>query len=69
MSLMSKEFTNDKGITNRHVSQMNVDVFVTSECIHPYILCIVPPMFILGSVCNVFESCNAPMFLSGDRIM
>ena len=27
------------------------------------------PMFILGCVCNVFESCHAPMFLSGVSIM
>ena len=27
------------------------------------------PMFILGSVCNVFETCHAPMFLSRDSIM
>ena len=27
------------------------------------------PMFILGSICNVIESCDASMFLSGDSIM
>ena len=27
------------------------------------------PMFIMGCVCNVFESCHAPMFLSGGSIM
>ena len=27
------------------------------------------PMFILGSICNVFESCNFPMFLSRVSIM
>ena len=46
-----------------------VNVFVTLECIYLYILSIVPPMFIPGSVCNVLESCDAPMCLSGDSIM
>ena len=38
----------------------SVDVFVNSECIYPYILCIVP-----RSVYNVIESCHAPMFRLG----
>ena len=36
----------------------NVDVFVTSECIHPYFLCIVTRCLFQ----DVFESCHAPMF-------
>ena len=47
----------------------NVDVIVTSECIHLCILCIVHQLFILGSVCNVIESCHAPMFRSGVSIV
>ena len=46
-----------------------VDVILTSECIQLYFLCIVPPMFILGCVCNVIESCHAPMFRSVFSIM
>ena len=34
-----------------------------------YSLVYCTPMFIPGSICNVIESCHAPMFRSGDSIM
>ena len=40
---------------------MVVDVFVTSECIHPYFLCIVTRCLFW----DVFKSFHAPMFRSG----
>ena len=43
----------------------HVDVFVTSKCIHPYILCIVPRCLFR----EVVESCHAPKFLSRDSLM
>ena len=42
-------------------SEHGVDVFVTSECVHPYFLCIVTRCLFW----DVFESCHALMFRSG----
>ena len=46
--------------------EIDVDVYVTSECILLCILYYCNPMFIPGCFYYVFESCgHAPMFRSG----
>ena len=49
---------------------ITVDVIVTSECIHLYLLCIIPQcLFWDVSLMYLSHSMALPMFLSGGSIM